>query len=871
MVANCSQPSSMALSDGSGRIRVLSATADRGVQLWSPMCYNKAMLVEIDPNRLLSNDLGLCLAHGRLKATITNEDGTHMTISFKNWKRGDRRRNIPIYEAERMFVQVPNQGGWGDKIGDVDLKTGSFRAAPAADPERVKAALNIIAAAQGEATAERIQHPGACMVCGRELTDPVSIDRGIGPDCYGSMTGSEHQQKVKDFERLVEPPVNHIATAREHQTNSDDFTVDFGDAFSGAALVAFKSTTNQRSFDSYTKQWFVVSTAANAAALKQFANDFDLNISDDALARIESFGDVELPAEIAEITIATIGDDITVAFDFAAQAGASDVSLRANFDDMLRAVKSIETPRRFDGVHKHWVVAPTGNAADVLREMCKTFRFEISDEATAKLKEATKHGAAEAKTAEARIALSKADDADIDLGHFGFEPFAFQRAGIAYGDLAHDRYMIADEQGLGKTIQALGRIQVKQQFPAVVVCPSAVKIKWARACKQAFNGDRTVEVLEGKTPTKLEADITIINYDVLSFWSKAIIGAKPMALILDESHYIKNRKAKRTVAAKAIAKAIPKDGAVILLSGTPILNRPIELVEQLDAMGRLTEFGGSTGFISRYVGWERNDFAGGNVPVKNGAMNLPELNKKLRATCFVRRLKKDVLPELPEKRRDVVPIAMDTDAYAKAYQSARKAVRDGLSKTEQLVEIQNLRRAAVEAKLDGCIDWITDFLESDEKLVVFARHRDVQSRIHEAFPGSVRIAGVADQTKQARQDAMDDFQNNPDIKLAVVSLDAGREGIDLYAASNLAFVELGWNPGVHDQAEDRIHRIGQDRGTMMYYLLAEGTIDEEMSRLIESKRRIKDAATEGQEILDEPDYDMVGNLVRWLAEEDEAS
>lgn len=808
--------------------------------------------VDINPDQLLANDLGLCLAHGRLKATITNADGTHLTVAFKNWKRGDRRRNVPIYDAERIYVQVPNQSGWGDKIGNVDLNTGLFRAEASADPERVKAALRILSAAQGQAVDERIQHPGTCMVCGRELTDPESIDRGIGPDCYGSITGSEHQQKLKSFKRVIEDPkpVYHI------DLNGDHFVVDFGQAFSSQALTALKSSTSDRSFDSYTKQWSVAANAQNAAALKQLADDYGLFMSKLAKARIDSYGEVELPAEL---TIGTEGDNVTVAFDFG-----------PNFTAMLTAVKSIETPRRFDGAHKRWLVTPSGNAADVLHNMCKQYRYAVTDEAAELLKAAVKQESAELSTAQERAELSKADDADIgDIGEFGYRPYPFQRAGIAYGDLARDRYMIADEQGLGKTIQALGRIQAKQQFPAIIVCPSAVKVKWARACDQAFGDNRTVQILDGKTPAKIDADIAVINYDILSFWSKAIIAAGPKALILDESHYIKNRKAKRTVAAKAIAKAVPKDGAVILLSGTPILNRPIELIEQLDVMGRLDDFGGSTGFISRYVGWERNDFAGGNVPVKNGAINLPELNEKLRSTCFVRRLKKDVLKELPEKRRDVIPIATDTKAYAKAYESARNAIRDGLSKAEELAEIQNLRRAAAEAKLNGCIDWIEDFLESGEKLVVFARHRDIQERIHTAFPGSVRIAGVADQTKQARQDAMDAFQNDPEVKLAVVSLDAGREGIDLYAASNLAFVELGWNPGVHDQAEDRIHRIGQDRGTMMYYLLAEGTIDEEMARLIESKRRIKDAATEGQDVIDEPDYDMVGNLVRWLAAEDE--
>lgn len=735
--------------------------------------------IDLNPENLLNNDFGLCLAHGRLKTTVTNEDGTHLTLSFKNWKRGDRRRNVPIYEAERIYIEVPNQTGWGDKIGNVDLASGAFYTERSADPARVAAALRVIDAVQGREIVGRIQHPGFCMICSKELTDPISIDRGIGPDCYGNATGSQHQEKVKQTKAVHLSPVAPEPVAEK--------------------------------------------------------------------------------APETDVKIAAKGNTLTVSIAFT-----------ENFNDVLSAVKSIDTNRRWNAADKVWEVKPTVASADVLRDLCKQYKYEVSDEAVALLKPVRANAETEATAATERAALSKADDADLDIEDFGFEPFPFQRAGIAYGDLCGDRYMIADEQGLGKTIQALGRIQVKQQFPAVIVVPSAVKVKWARACETAFGDTRTVATLEGQTTSKIDADVVIVNYDILSFWEDAIIEMAPKALILDESHYIKNRKAKRTGAAKAIAKAIPADGSVILLSGTPILNRPIELVEQLDVMGRLEDFGGFSGFVTSYVGWERNDFAGGNVPAKNGAMNLTQLNEKLRSTCFVRRLKKDVLAELPEKRRDVVPITLDGNAYSQAYTSARNNMLDnpGASHADQLAEIQSLRRAAAEGKLKGSIEWITDFLESGEKLVVFARHRDIQQRIHDAFPGSVRISGIQDQSKQARQDAMDSFQNDPEVKLAVVSMDAGREGIDLYAASNLAFVELGWNPGVHDQAEDRIHRIGQDRGTMMYYLLAEGTIDERMAELIESKRVVKDAATEGQEIIDQPESSMVGNLIEWLTEDE---
>lgn len=824
--------------------------------------------MSINFESLLTNSFGLCLAHGRLKATITDENGQHLTVQFKCWKRGDRRRNIPVYEAERIYISVPNQSWYGDKIGSIELATGMFWVDGAADSYRVTQAKKILSAAQGKPVSDRIQHPGSCMICGKDLTDPVSIDRGIGPDCYQSATGSQHQEKVKQHNRTGRPaptqaepvidPNPHIDVA----SDAKHFKVDFQSAFNRALLAELKDTTDWRgrTYDSYTKLWWVAQNGHNAKALLDLAAKHNLNVSAQAKKALSAHAKEQ--ADKPEVSIGIDdADNLTVSFDFG-----------PNFERIKNAVKAISTDRHFNGVEKYWEVKPTKQAALALYNICKEFRFEVSEEAANVLKPLREQAENEAKHAELRASLSKAEDADVELDGFGFEPYPFQRAGIMYGEYSHDRYMIADEQGLGKTVQALGRIAMKQTFPAVIVCPSAVKVKWARAAKKAMPW-RTVEVLEGTKPSQVDADILVLNYDILSAWSGHIISMNPMALVLDESHYIKNRKAQRTIAAKAIANAIPTEGLVICLTGTPVLNRPIELVEQLDTMGRLDDFGGFTGFVSRYVGWDEvpaGPMRGKKIPAQNGAKNLTELNERLRSTCFVRRLKRDVLPELPEKQRDVVPVELDGDAYRKAFEEARRRVINGESSThaEHLAEIQHLRRAAVEGKMKGVIEWITDFLESGEKLVVFARHRDVQQRIADEFPGSVRIAGSQDQSKKARQAAMDAFQEDPDVKLAVVSLDAGREGIDLYAASNLAFVELGWNPGIHDQAEDRIHRIGQDRGTMMYYLLAEDTIDEEMAALIERKRKIKDAVTEGQDIIDEPDHDMVGNLIKWLTQED---
>lgn len=822
----------------------------------------------IDFEALATNPFGLALAHGRMKATITDSHGTHLTVAFKAWKRGVKGR-VALAEADRLYIEIPGQSWRGDKVASIDMTRGVMYENGTADSYRVEQATKILDVAQGKAVSDRVQHPGSCMICGRELTDPVSIDRGIGPDCFGSATDSAHQTKVKRTPESVKAVQEVLATDEPHIILASDnahYGVRMQSKYCREAVTDLKAVTDWRGrkWDSHTQTWWIPRSPENAKALLTYAQKWDMTLSPAARADMNGQSLIEkkvLHISVQNLTLSNgkVETSIVVKFDFG-----------AHFNDVLARVKSIPAKQRsFSTVEKHWLVEPTKQSAGVLAGLCKDYSFDITDEAVAILKPLRQQAEREAATASLRTKLSTADDADVEIPGFGYEPMAFQRAGIMYGDFASDRYMIADEQGLGKTIQALGRIALKQQFPAIVVAPSAVKVKWARAAKQAMP-ERNVQILEGKKGGVITGDIVIVNYDILSAWKDSIIDADPMALVLDESHYIKNRKAKRTEAAKTIAKAIPAEGSVILLSGTPVLNRPIELVEQLDVMGRLDDFGGFTGFVSKYVGWEVVEYGpkrGTNIPAPNGAMNLTELNERLRSTCYVRRLKRDVLTELPEKRREVVPMALNGKEYARALKEARQRLKSGESSgyADHLAEIAHLRKAAAKGKMDAVKEWVTDFLETGEKLVLFAHHREVQQELADHF-GALRIAGGSDQSKADRQAAMDEFQSNPDAKLIVCSMTAAREGIDLFAASNLAFVELGWNPGVHDQAEDRIHRIGQDRGTMMSYLLAEDTIDEKMSALIEQKRAMKDAATEGGEVINEADHDMVGDIINWIME-----
>ena len=339
-----------------------------------------------------------------------------------------------------------------------------------------------------------------------------------------------------------------------------------------------------------------------------------------------------------------------------------------------------------------------------------------------------------------------------------------------------------------------------------------------------------------------EADIVVLNYDILDAHADRLAELGPRALVLDESHYVKNPARRRTKAALRLAGRLPDGALRLALTGTPILNRPDELVPQLRALGRLREFGSGARLSRRFRSAASDD----------------RLHWNLRAHCYVRRTKEQVLPQLPAKRHDTVPVLLSNE---REYRHAERDVIGWLQtlpldlrtldakvaaalRAEQLVRLNNLRQLAVRGKLPTALAWIGDFLASGEPLVVFAEHVATQHAVLERFPEALHILG-ADSTEN-RQRAVDAFQEEDGPQLIVCSMKAASQGITLTRASNVAFLELDWTPARHDQAEDRLHRIGQESAVSAWYLLAPDTIDETMAELLERKRSVIDAITEGQ-------------------------
>ena len=189
------------------------------------------------------------------------------------------------------------------------------------------------------------------------------------------------------------------------------------------------------------------------------------------------------------------------------------------------------------------------------------------------------------------VELSSATDGDLHVAGLGGELKPFQRAGVSYL-LERRRAFLADEQGLGKTIEALAAIEAAGAYPAVVVCPASLKLNWLREIERWLPG-RSARALAGTgaSPPGEQAQITVVNYDIVAARLDELSGLRPRALVLDEAHYCKNAAAKRTQAVQRLAGEVPADGMVLALTGTPVVNRPAELISQLRILGRLRTSG----------------------------------------------------------------------------------------------------------------------------------------------------------------------------------------------------------------------------------------------------------------------------------------
>jgi len=422
--------------------------------------------------------------------------------------------------------------------------------------------------------------------------------------------------------------------------------------------------------------------------------------------------------------------------------------------------------------------------------------------------------------------------------------FPFQIFGAKLIRYFKGRVLLADEMGLGKTIQVLyWLMKCPKKRPVIIVCPATLKWVWR---SQAFDHVRLkTQILRGRTPYKINYPILIINYEIFRFWKPYLAQIKPIVIILDECHYIKSPKAKRT---KAIRSFIRKHKIphVIAISGTPF-DKPIEFFTVLNLLWP-KEFSSQFDYAMRYCGARFTPWGWDY----SGASHKKELHDRLVKLGMIRRLKSEVLPQLPRKRRFPVKFEFNRkqrQEYDFAENDFTTWVKDRHGKefggVEDLVKGGYLARLAAEQKKEYICQWLDDFLESKEKIVLFGVHKNLLHPLYDRYKDkAVLIDG--DTPIPKREGIVDRFQKDKHTQIFFGNIIAAGTGITLTAASYLAFLEycVG-RPEAHIQAEDRIHRLGQEYAAIIFHLIARNTIEEDYYVTLKKQWKVIKAILDG--------------------------
>ena len=437
---------------------------------------------------------------------------------------------------------------------------------------------------------------------------------------------------------------------------------------------------------------------------------------------------------------------------------------------------------------------------------------------------------------------------------------AYQQSAVAFINFLGHRAVIADDVGLGKTIEALSAIyQYQRDALTLVVAPANVIYKWEREIRDPahrfpWSGEWTAEVLLSKAAPNGNTQFTIVSYDIMRRRVDELIDDHYDLVIFDEVHYVKNYKALRTKAAEKLAEKIPY---IIGLTGTPLLNdRPIEMWSWLH-MANPTgwpSLWGSTGYGDRYCGGRTQ------YTTFLGATRLPELAERLKVTS-IRRTKAEVLSELPALSIVPVPVRVDLKDYRKIEDNVRETILAMAPSSKGywiavLDRMNYLRQSVGLAKLGAVEEWAADFLEGNApnvKLVIYAHHKAVVKHLRDGLDSWGVLTITGDDRPADRDQAQLQFQSDEEHRVIIIT-SAGSIGIDLVGtngveASNILFAELEWRPADFQQAWGRLHRMGQDNAVTAWILGALGTIDEYLIGRVESKDYIISQAIDDENMI----------------------
>ncbi|XP_015272596.1 PREDICTED: DNA annealing helicase and endonuclease ZRANB3, partial [Gekko japonicus] len=438
----------------------------------------------------------------------------------------------------------------------------------------------------------------------------------------------------------------------------------------------------------------------------------------------------------------------------------------------------------------------------------------------------------------------------------------FQKKGIIFAIEKNGRCMIADEMGLGKTIQAIAvSYHYKNEWPLLIVVPSSLRYPWAEEIEKWIPdlGPEDIVIIQNKTDTWRisTSKVIILGYGLLTSDAQILVDTISKqnfkVVVVDESHYMKSRNATRS---KILLPLVQNAVRAILLTGTPALGRPEELFMQLEALCP-RKFGTWTEYAKKYCNARVRFFGRRQQWDCRGASNLDELHRLL-SNIMIRRLKKEVLTQLPPKIRQRIPFDLPQTAAKElnaSFEEWEKLMRtaDSDSTDNDFVRVMGLitrmfKETAI-AKAGAVKDYIKMLLENDKlKFLVFAHHLSMLQACTEAVIESkaryIRIDGSVPSAE--RINLVNQFQKDPDTRVAILSIQAAGQGLTFTAATHVVFAELYWDPGHIKQAEDRAHRIGQCSSVNIHYLVANGTLDPLMWAMLNHKAAVTGTTLNGR-------------------------
>ena len=451
--------------------------------------------------------------------------------------------------------------------------------------------------------------------------------------------------------------------------------------------------------------------------------------------------------------------------------------------------------------------------------------------------------------------------------------FDFQKEGVKKMLSMNSNILLADEMGLGKTVQGAVYLSLKKNStPALIICPASLKMNWAREIEK-WTHYKTY-IINGRNPQYLSQEfiqkypIWIINYDILAQenqeekkaelerrkrakeagfpyrkkaikvngWVDELIKFNFQTIIADEVQYIADPETIRARAILQIAGALP-ESKKLFISGTPYETKTSQFFTCLSILDPI-EFNNRYKYLMRYCD-PKKTFFGWKF---DGLSNAEELHQKI-SRFMIRRLKKDVLTQLPPKIRAIVPMQV-SKSERKIYdevdlQFEKDIISGKKDKSAQIGHISHLKQASYKAKEKAVIKWIKDYLTfQNQKLVVFIYHHSTYDSLMQEF-GYCSVGLTGETPPGKRQEVVDKFQNDPKTFLFIGQIKASGVGLTLTKASATCFVEFGSTAPQHEQAEDRVHRIGQEADSVMaYYLILENSIEQDIMSTLE--RRNKD-------------------------------